>query len=154
MVAPSKGAQVFVDSDLPWHSPPGRVVGDYERKMPRLRDDGVSSVARALAVVARVDMNIGHYQLIRFATSLPHGPKLAAVELNDAVCETRRIHIVIEEEVFHPPNTTGSSAEQEGTTLSPTGRTSPEFVDPATPGGRVTDQPRRLAQGCAQERWK
>lgn len=122
--------------------------------MTRLRDHGIPSVAWALAEVSGVNVHIGDYHLVRLTTPLPHGSQLRAIEFDDAVGEARGIHIIIEEEVFHSTHTTCRAAEKERATLSSTGCAPPKVVYPAMPKGRVADQPRRLAQGCAQERWR
>jgi hypothetical protein len=121
--------------------------------MAHLRDDGVSSIARALAVVPGVNMDIGDYRSVRLPTTLPYRSQLGAVEFDNSVRKTGRIHIIVEEEVFHSAHTTFGAAEKERATLSSTSPP-PKLVNPAMPKVRVADKPRRLAQRCAQERWK
>lgn len=129
-------------------------MGDYERYMTRLRDHGIPLVAWALAEMSGVNVYIGYYHLARLTTPLPDGSQHCAIEFDDVVGKAPGIHIIIEEEVFHSTRTISKSAQKKGATLSSTGCAPPKVVHPAMPKGRVADQPRRLAQGCAQERWK
>src|SRR5437899_5825250 len=101
-----------------------------------------------------MNVDIGHDGHFQFPALFPDQAELAAVELDDSVVEAMWIDVVVKEELLDSLGPPVGAAEQEGAAFAPATGATFQSIDARVPDARAANHPRRLAESCAQQRWK
>lgn len=117
MVQPALFAAEFVDADLARHENPIGEVRDDQGDVPSLRDHGVGLVRPALAITARMSVNIRHHLQTEFLAAPPDDIHPAGVE-HDHAAQGVRINVVIEDEGLDDPAVAFAATEKKGARLA------------------------------------
>jgi invasion protein IalB len=141
VIVPLVGAEIFVNADLARKPMAASVIRDDKRKVADLRDHGIIPVCRALAMVARMDVDVGDHGHFQVAALSPDHAELAAVEFDDAVVEAVRINVVVKEELPDSPGSPVSVAKQERAAFAPSAGAAMQLINAGIPDLRVADQP-------------
>jgi hypothetical protein len=152
MVLPTARTEVFINPNPPGHANARGVVGKNDRQVTHIWNHRVSAVAAALSEAVRMDVHIRHDSHVEVAALLPDDAEPSAVELYNAIDETSRVYVIVEEKLPYPTILPVGRAEKKSAAFALSAGPTPEFVDAHIPDFAAANQLWVLTPSGAQQR--